>query len=239
MTKYLLCCLFILSGLTSSYSQQFSYSPQLIKRSNKITPDVTEKYTAVIGSDREIKQGQYQAFYKKKTPIAIGKYTDDKRTGTWQFFNKKGEPNQRYNYDTNTLQLETREDENSSMGYEFDVAITDTDRVTKPIKPGGRYYGYLPYLKCFVKPRDIPDEDMSLYYAVLELLISPGGRLAEFKIHLKTVWDESFDRILNVNPNRLFEDDKIFIPATVNRNPVSSQITINCHITGDNTIDIN
>jgi hypothetical protein len=134
--------------------------------------------------------------------------------------------------------LETKEDERSSLSYEFDLAPNETDRLTKPIKPGGRYYGYLPYLKCFELPRDMREEDLSIYYATLELLISPGGRLAEFKIHIKTPWDDDFDRVLSVNPNRLFEDDKKFIPATLNGDPVSARIMINCLIRSNYTIDM-
>ncbi len=233
MTKIVLPFLFALISLSNCFAQD------AIKRTNKITSAVTEKYTAIIGTDREIKQGLYQALYNKKIPIAIGKYTDDKRTGTWQFFDKKGQPIQRYNYDTNTLQLETREDEKSNISYDFDAEIKDADKLTKPIKPGGRYYGYLPYLKCFVLPREMREEDLSIYYATLELLISPGGRLAEFKIHIKTPWDDNFDWVLNVNPNRLFDDDKKFIPATLNGEPVSSRIMINCYINNDHTIDMN
>ena len=233
MIKTTLLFLLTLISLSNCFAQD------IIKRTRKITPEVTEKYAAVIGTDREIKQGLYQALYNKKSPIAIGKYTDDKRTGTWQFFNKRGQPIQRYNYDTNILQLETREDENSNITYEFDLSPNDTDRLTKPIKPGGRYYGYLPYLKCFELPRDMREEDLSMYYVTLELLISPGGRLAEFKIHIKTPWDDDFDRVTNINPNRLFEEDKKFIPATLNGEPVSARIMINCYITKHNTIDIN
>ena len=233
MIKITLPFLLTLISLSNCFAQD------VIKRTRKITPEVTEKYTAIIGTDREIKQGLYQALYNKKFPIAIGKYTDDKRAGTWQFFDKRGQPIQRYNYDTNTLQLETREDENSNMSYEFDLSPNDTDRLTKPIKPGGRYYGYLPYLKCFELPRDMREEDLSIYYAKLELLISPGGRLAEFKIHIKTPLDDDFDRVTNINPNRLFEEDKKFVPATLNGDPVSARILINCYITKHNTIDIN
>jgi hypothetical protein len=233
MIKITLPFLLILISLLNCFAQD------TIKRTRKITPEVTEKYTAVIGTDREIKQGLYQAFYNKKIPIAVGKYTDDKKTGTWQFFNKKGQPIQRYNYNTNTLQLETMEDERSSMRYEFDVVPTGTDRLTKPIKPGGRYYGYLPYLKCFTLPRDMREADLDAYYVEMELLVSPGGRLAEFKFHIKTPWDDDFDWVINVSPNRLFEDDKKFIPATLNGEPISSQIMIYCNITDSQTIDIN
>ncbi len=232
MTKIILTFLLTLISLANCFSQD------TIKRTRKITPQVTEKYTAVIGTDREIKQGLYQALYNRKTPIAVGKYTDDKKTGTWQFFNKRGQSIQRYNYDTNTLQLETSEDEKSSMRYEFDVEPIGTDRLTKPVKPGGRYYGYLPYLKCFTLPREMREADLDAYYVAMELLISPGGRLAEFKFHIKTSWDEDFDWVINVSPNRLFEDDKKFIPATLNGEPISSQIMIYCYFTDNQTIDI-
>jgi hypothetical protein len=231
MAKSILFSFLMLIGLGNCFAQD------LIKRTRKITPEVTEKYMAIIGADREIKQGLYQALYNKKIPIAVGKYTDDKRTGTWQYFNKRGEPIQRYNYDTNTLQLETREDETSNMSYEFDLSPNETDRLTKPIKIGGRYYGYLPYLKCFELPRDMREEDLSMYYVILELLISPGGRLAEYKIHIKTPWDNDYDRVININPNRLFDDDKKFIPATLNGDPVSARIMINCFIKSTHTLD--
>ena len=233
MVKITLPFLLTLISLSNCFAQD------VIKRTRKITPEVTEKYTAVIGTDREIKQGVYQAFYNKKITIAVGKYTDDKKTGTWQFFNKKGQPIQRYNYDTNTLLLETIEDEKSNMQYEFDVEPRDTDRLTKPIKPGGRYYGYLPYLKCFTLPKSFRQDDMSMFYVVLEILVSPGGRLAEFKTHIKTLWDTDYDGILNINPNRLFDDDKKFIPATLNGNPISSRIMIYCYITDNHTLDMN
>ncbi len=232
MAKTILLSFFILMGITHCFAQD------TIKRTRKITPQVTEKYTAVIGTDREIKHGLYQALYNRKNPIAVGKYTDDKKTGTWQFFNKYGQPVQRYNYDTNTLQLETKEDEFSNMRYKFDADFKDTDFVTKPVKPGGRYYGYLPYLKCFTLPREMREADLDAYYVEMELLVSPGGRLAEFKFHIKTPWDDNFDWVINVSPNRLFEDDKKFIPATLNREPISSQITIRCIFTDSQTIDI-
>jgi hypothetical protein len=233
MVKSILPFLLTLISLSNCFAQE------IIKRTRKITPNVTEKYTAVIGTDREIKQGLYQALYNKKIPIASGNYTDDKRTGTWQFFNKRGQPIQRYNYDTNTLQLETREEENSNISYDFDAVVNNNDRLTKPIKPGGRYYGYLPYLKCFELPRDMHEADLDVYYVAMELLISPGGRLAEFKFHIKTPWDDNFDWVLNVNPNRLFDDDKKFIPATLNGEPVSALIMINCFINNNHTIDTN
>ena len=137
------------------------------------------------------------------------------------------------------LLLETMEDEKSSMRYEFDVEPIGDDRLTKPVKPGGRYYGYLPYLKCFTLPRDMREADLDAYYVAMELLISPGGRLAEFKFHIKTPWDDDFDWVINVSPNRLFEDDKKFIPATLNGEPISSQIMIYCYFTNSQTIDIN
>ncbi len=211
---------------------------QEVKHTRKITHEVTEKYTTVIGADREIKQGIYQAFYNKKIPVAIGKYKDDKKIGMWHFFNNKGQPIQNYNYDTNTLQMEAHEDSTERVSYSFDHTLTSTDIVTKPVKPGGRYYGYLPYLKCFILPKDMAGENLVMYYVTLEILVSPLGRLAQYKIHIKTKWDNNFDRVIDIYTNRLLDNDKVFMPATLNGEPISSRILIDCYFTGFDTIDI-
>ena len=51
--------------------------------------------------------------------------------------------------------------------------------------------------------------------------------------------DQDYSRVANINLNRLFEDDKRFIAATVNGNPVSARIMIDCHMTANGKIDIN
>ncbi|MDB5010740.1 MAG: hypothetical protein JWQ06_1529 [Mucilaginibacter sp.] len=199
-----------------------------------MTNTVVEQYHTIIEKDREIKQGLYQALYRK-TIIASGMFTNDKKTGVWHFYNNKGQSFENYNYDTNNLLGEAPEDSTSNFRYTIDDTFKPGDRITKPIKVGGRYFGYLPYLKLFKIPADMANINRELYIAVLELLISPGGRLAEYKIHLKS---GDYDRIIHINPDLLSEEDKQFIPATINGKAITSNIFVHCYITDDDDIDM-
>lgn len=228
--KKLLFFILILSAVNNCLAQE------LLKRTRRITPLVTEKYSYTIGTDREIKQGAYQAFYNKKIALATGKYVDDKKVGLWHFFNRQGALIENYNYDTNTLTHEAAEEEDSKLRYVFDAPFTETDELTKPVRIGGRYFGYIPYLTSFKLPKDIFSEDISEYVVTMEILVSPGGRLADFKFHLTSSWEE--DRVINVNINRLSEEDKKFIPATFNKNPVACRIAIPCRIMPQQTLEI-
>ena len=215
------------------------FSQKLLNRTRRITPNVTEKYSYTIGTDREIKQGLYQAMYNKKNALASGKYVDDKKVGLWHFFNRKGQLIQNYNYDTHTLQYEIPDGDaasSTSFQYAFDAELKATDKLTKPIRTGGQYYGYIPYLTTFKLPRDIISQDAPEYDVALELLISPGGRLADFKIHMSSEWED--DRVITVNINRMKDEDKEFFPATLNGEAVSSRIVIQCYITPQQSLDI-
>ena len=172
----------------------------------------------------------------KKFALASGKYKDDKRVGIWHFLDRKGELIENYNYDTNTLLHEAIEDSTTNFQYLFDYEPKDGDRLTKPIKIGGRYFGYLPYLRLVKLPADIRETGNMTYDVILELLISPGGLLADYNVKLKSRWDE---RVYNLNIKQIPEEDRLFIPATVNKNPVSVRIAIYCHINEDGNIDMN
>ena len=211
-----------------------SNAQDLVNRKNRLTASVTEKYQTVIESDKEERQGLYQAFYGK-TLIAGGQYKNNKRTGTWVFYSRSGLAEERYNYDSNILLAEAAEDSVSNFRYVFDGKISKTDEVTKPVKIGGRYYGYAPYLKLFKLPADMQNIVREQFAVILELLVSPAGRLAGYKIHLKTI---NFERILNYDPDRIADDFKLFLPATVNNVPVTSRIFINCYINVVDDIDI-
>jgi hypothetical protein len=61
---------------------------------------------------------------------------------------------QTYDYSTGRLFYEAPEDSTSHMRYLVDKVLKEGDKVTKPIKVGGRYYGYLPYLNLFMLPKE-------------------------------------------------------------------------------------
>ncbi|MGZ3767432.1 MAG: hypothetical protein ACXVB0_20675, partial [Mucilaginibacter sp.] len=107
------------------------FSQETVEKKNRLTDDVIEKFQ-VLKANEGIKNGLYQALYKRKIPIAIGNYIKGKKTGIWRFYNPKGNLLQTYNYDKDSLKYEAREDITSSLRYLIDKEISDTDKVTKP-----------------------------------------------------------------------------------------------------------
>jgi len=214
---------------------QICMAQTLVVRKNKITALVSEKYNTIIAADRQIKQGPYQAMYNKKVVIAQGKYADDKRVGLWRFFDENQKVSQVYDYDLGKLMFEAPEDSTSNFRYEIDANITDSTVATKPIRQGGRYFGYLPYLRFFKFPLDLQGYDPESIHIVLELFISPMGRVAEFKIH---VIAPSYNRALSVDPDKLNPEDRVFTPATLNSQPISSRILIGCYVTNSGDLDM-
>jgi hypothetical protein len=211
------------------------FSQDVVEHKKNLTSFITEKYHTVIETNKEIRQGLYQAVHNK-TAIASGMYTDNKKSGIWHFFSKNGQLIENFNYDTNTLLYEAPEDSTTNFGYLFDEKLKATDLATKPIKIGGRYYAYVPYLKLFKLPAEISgDGQHDGYIAILELLISPGGRLADYKIHLRFGND---DHVMHMNTDLLKDEDKIFIPATLNDEPATCRIFIQCYINSYDEIDM-
>ena len=207
-----------------------------VMRKNRLTQSVIEQFL-VLKSNKEIKQGLYQAIYRRRVALASGNYADNKRIGAWHFYDKHGRLVENFNYETNTITWELPDDSLSAMHirYGFDNNITDSDRVTKPMKAGGIYYGYIPYLKIFRLSDDYMGTDLSQFTAILEILVSPGGRLADFKVHIKSPVDE---RITTFSPDLIDEDDRLFVPATINYKPVLCRVFVKCRITDDGELDI-
>jgi hypothetical protein len=213
------------------------YAQDTIKKKNRLTASVVENFF-VLKSDKQTKQGLYQAVYKRNIPLASGKYINNKRVGIWHFYDLNGTLVENFNYDGNLLLYEKPDDilSETKIQYGFDVdSIKNTDILTKPIKIGGRYFGYIPYLKIFKLSDDYIGTDPRLFMAILELLISPGGRLADFKVHIKS---QDSERITTFSTDLFDLQDKIFAPATVNNKPVISRIFVRCRLTDVGELDV-
>lgn len=205
---------------------------ETVERSHKVNAHITEKLT-VLKSDKSTRHGLYQMVYNKTYALASGRFDHDVKTGLWRFFGTDGHLLQNYDYTKKELQYEAPEDTTSNLRYFVDKQLADTDRTTKPIKIGGRYFGYLPYLKLFRLPANLMDISREASIAVVELLVSPGGRLAYFKT---TIYSGNFSKTFNMNVNVLNEEDKVFTPATVNGEPISCRILMKCFIDDDGTL---
>ena len=207
-----------------------------VKKKNRLTPSVVETFF-VLKSDKETKQGLYQAVYRGEVPLASGRYFNNKRVGKWHFYDLNGILLENFDYDRNTILYEKADNVLSQVQiqYSFDNKITDSDRITKPIKPGGRIFGYIPYMQVFKLSNDYIGTDTRLFTAILEILVSPGGRLADFKVHIKS--DDS-ERITTFSPELLSDEDKVFVPATINGEPVISRIFVKCRLTDTGELDV-
>jgi len=207
-----------------------------ILKKNRLTQTIVEQFF-VLKNNNEIKQGLYQAMYRRRIALASGDYIDNKRVGLWHFYDRFGRLVQNFNYDRNSITWEIPDDSLTAkhIKYRFDAKIKDSDRVTKPMKMGGIYYGFLPYLELFKLSDDYMGTDFSQFTATLEILVSPGGRLADFKVRIQSEDDE---RITTFSPDLIDEDDRLFVPATINHQPVLSRIFVRCRITDDGELDI-
>lgn len=216
---------------------QISLAQETIELSAYHGGGITEKYN-VLKSNRKIKQGLYQQITRKNTAIVSGAYDQNKRVGIWHFYDKDGRVNELYNYTSKKLLYEAPVDTTRDyIEYTFDRKITRTDTATKPIRIGGTWFGYLPYIKFF-------KIDPGSFYtsvpirAFLQILVSPGGRLSECKLIVQLKSNNSIIDTYTLNNELLDEYDKEFVPATVNHQPVVSTISVLVKINDDWTISL-
>jgi hypothetical protein len=190
----------------------------------------------VLGSAPNIKVGRYLVYLKRRTLLVRGNYNNGKKSGVWQFFDVKGNMNQKYNYDKKTFTFEAPLYASGDFSFLFDDSLKKGDRLTRPLKIGGIYYGFIPYLNIFKLPFDTYNIDTSLFEAYIELLISPMGRLADYNIRVVSA-DYHYDHIFNMDINLFSDEDRTFIPATKNHVPVMSRILIKCFVTPQGGLD--
>jgi hypothetical protein len=192
---------------------------ETIEKTQKLIDGNKEAYH-VLKANPQVKQGMYRVRHKNKIVVS-GMYDQNKRTGMWHYFDSKGNLLQNYNFDNHQLNYEAP-DSISNFRYIYDQNIKPTDRVTKPVRIGGRYYGYFPYINLF-KSMESSMDIRNLRSVIFEFLVSPGGNLADYKIYLNYLITQ---KILSADITHLSPDDKCFLPATINYEPVSSRIRI-------------
>ena len=220
-----LCC------LTDCFAQE------TVEKKNRINDDVIEKFQ-VLKNQQDVRNGPYEAFYKRRVPVAQGAYTNNKKTGMWRFYDPKGKLMQVYDYDSKTIRYEAKEyTQTSDFYYGVDREITDTDKVIKPIKVGGRYFGYLPYLGLYQPPFNPYEWGTDGCVAIVELLISPLGRLADFKVRTNCSLIQ-YDQTITMQVKLFKEEDRQFIPATYNGQPILSRIIMRCKMRTNGELEL-
>ena len=211
------------------------YAQDTVERRNRLSDSVIERFY-VLKSNPKVKQGPYIVLLNHKTPIARGRYNNNKKAATWFFFDVGGKLVERYNYDKNKFLYEAPPYASEDLSYLFDDSLKNGDKIIMPVKIGGVYFGYIPYVNLFHLPFDDEDFDTYNFDAYIELLISPMGRLADYNVRVVSAYYE-YDQTFNLDINLFSEADRTFEPATLNGVPVISRILIKCYVTTSGGLD--
>lgn len=206
-----------------------------VRRRNKLTNRVIEKYY-VLKDNPALKEGPYMAFFNRRKMIAEGNYKMGEKAGVWRFFNKRGELNEIFSYSRNTFLYEGPVKNGDGVFFLFDTTATPKDTVTRPLKTGGCYYGMLPYVTAFRAPFDENDGNMDYFSAWIELLISPLGQLADYKVHVVSAIYQ-YKQTYELDTRLFSKADREFYPATINGKPIMCRIIIRCALNPDGTLD--
>ncbi|WP_428330807.1 toxin-antitoxin system YwqK family antitoxin [Mucilaginibacter sp.] len=226
------CALVIINLLFITHT---CFAQDTIERKNRLTDDVIERFK-VLKTAPETKVGPYRAFYRRRNIIAAGNYTKGVKTGIWYFYDENGKLSETFDYDKNDYIFEAPLDTSTNISFAFDAKIKQGDRVTRPLKVGGAYYGFIPYLSIFRLPFDLTDVNTRFFDATVELLVSPGGRLADYKVHLFSRAYQ-YKQTINMAVSLFSEEDKTFVPATLNHEPILARIFIKCAVNEDGSLD--
>ncbi|WP_448700531.1 hypothetical protein ACFGVR_01100 [Mucilaginibacter sp. AW1-3] len=216
----------LLLGILSGYSQT-------VKRSNDLTPQITEKFS-VLKSNKKIREGDYTASYNKGGLLAQGSYENGYRTGEWEFYNNKGDHIQTYNYDTNTMTFRDTSGK-KGMKYFFSQNILKGDTVSNPIPVGGYYFVIVPLV--FYHP-ELSDMIRKTYPNIEKvecshiLTISPEGLLAKHQVMITV---DGKNQLYNLSDPGLEDEYKKFVPGMINGKPVESKITTTTFLTFQQT----
>jgi antitoxin component YwqK of YwqJK toxin-antitoxin module len=197
-----------------------TYAQETVKRSNDITEQLTEKFS-VLKSDKKIRQGEYTATYKG-VEVAKGAYQNNKRTGTWNFFNATGKLIQVFNYDENKLILVDKPD--TSLKYHYADNVTKADTVSPPVKIGGFYYSLMPMLFHFELGRIIHNNNPGISKATCTHIITINTKGDVIK-HQVMVTVNGANQLYVVDDSKFDADMLKFTPAMVNHQPIEAKLT--------------
>jgi hypothetical protein len=209
----------------------FAQDPE-VETERKTPNDFYREKYHVLKSNPTVKQGLYQALYRSNIALASGNFTNGKKTGVWHYYDPTGLLLENYDYDKKIFLYEAPEDTLSDFRYYLDIdrKLTDSDKFVKPLKIGGRYFGYIPYLTAFAFPYDTAEVNTDSFNVEVQLLISPLGRLADYRVRVSSTLYK-YDQTTTISLELFSEDDKQFTPAILNGQPVLCRILIRCYMT--------
>ena len=207
------------------------YSQELKKKTENLSLIFREEYH-VLKSDKNIREGLYSVINTNTNQVvARGNYKNNLPSGSWLFFDNKGELEQRFNFTQNILSYNKQSLDKNTINYEFPSESSSTDTITVPVKIGGFNYG------CnFIIAADVQ---------IGEYIFSKGIQKTNVKNYLNIDKDGmlfSWTTILEVDGKKFNRDiskltnfNKLFIPAKINDVNIPSTLIYNTLITSSVT----
>ena len=157
------------------------FSQELKTKKEDLNNELRVEYH-VLKSNKDIKEGLYSVFDNHSNKVvARGNYSNNKKIGSWLFFDFKGQLEQRYNFSKNEL-LFNRSNYDSNISYEFPFDISPNDTINPPVKVGGSILGFSFIRKTFPEIRQYMFSNGINQSAIKSFLnIDKEGNLLSFK----------------------------------------------------------
>ena len=198
---------------------------KLVKK--KVSLNLTEQYH-VSNTNKDVRQGLYMVTDADGGAVVRGKYENNKKTGTWMFYDPNNKLVQQYDY-TNSKMLYTNQDSGSYIKTEYNIPAPDKASVQVPVKIGGSTLAFL----SFYNTKDIPPSilkektDINVTYTIG---VEPDGQISDVYADYESGFTKERKKVY-VKPNSSGLLD--FIPAKVDGKEVKSTVMLSTTIQAD------
>jgi hypothetical protein len=198
---------------------------KLVKK--KVSLNLTEQYH-VSNSDKDVRQGLYMVTDADGGAVVRGKYENNKKTGTWMFYDPNNKLVQQYDYN-NSKMLYTNQDSGSFIKTDYSISAPDKASVQAPVKIGGSTLAFL----SFYNTKDIPPSilkeksDINIKYTIN---VEPTGQIGDVYADYESNGTTERKKVyVRSNSSGLLD----FIPAKVDGKEVKSTVTLATTIQAD------
>jgi hypothetical protein len=198
---------------------------KLVKK--KISLNLTEEYH-VSNANKNMRQGLYMVTDADGGAVVRGKYLDNKKIGTWMFYDPNNKLVQQYNYNTSKM-LYTNQDSGSYIKMDYSLNAPDKKEVEAPVKIGGSTLAFL----SFYNSKDIPPvilkekSDINVKYTIT---VQPTGQIGDVYADYESNGTSERKKVyIRSNSSGLLD----FIPAKADGKEVTSTVTLSTTIQAD------
>jgi hypothetical protein len=198
---------------------------KLVKK--KVSLNLTEQYH-VSNTDKDVRQGLYMVTDADGGAVVRGKYENNKKTGTWMFYDPNNKLVQQYDYN-NSKMLYTNQDSGSFIKTDYSIPAPNKASVQAPVKIGGSTLAFLSFYNTKDIPASILKEkaDINITYTIT---VEPTGQIGKVYAEYESNGVSEKKKVyVKSNSSGLLD----FIPAKVDGKEVESIVMLSTTIQAD------